>query len=430
MKHICTTLFLALLAIPHLVNAQKTYFIAPNGNDKNKGDRFRPFGSWDYINVLVKDGRLTPGDTVFIRGGVYQSNYGDAETNHVLWRNIHGTAEQRICIMAFPGEAPILGLDDINTTQSDPTGLKIEQCSYLHIAGLRVSGLNQIQDGSGLSRGIDISLTSNSIFENLEIDHIGGYGLVLGENTVRSMFVNIDVHHIFDSLTVTGRWNNANGIHCNSASADQDTFRYCRVWKCSNDGFDLTRSTGNFVLEGCWAFWNGYKPYSWDVAGEGSGFKAGQKLHGKMLKRVGKSERVLQSCMAFENRQAGFNQDNGASSFVLFNNISYQNGNGNDGCGFTCEGVRAELLKEFRNNISFKDPQPTRGKTATGMNNSWNVAYNICPNDFISLSSNGADGYRKPNGLLPSLTFLQLKDDSELLKNMTAGEVVSNGSIY
>ena len=429
MKHIYATIVivLALLAIPHVVGAQKTYFISANGNDRNIGDRSRPFASWDYVNVLVKDGRLTPGDTVFIRGGVYYSNYGNDEQNHVLWRNIHGTAEQRICIMAFPGETPILGLDDINTTQSDPVGLRIEQCSYLHIAGLRISGLNQVADGSGLSSGVDISYTNNSIFENLEIDNIGGYGLLLGDDTESSLFLNIDVHHIYDSLTAGSPWKNANGIHCAAATAGQDTFRFCRVWKCSNDGFDLKQSTGNFVLEGCWSFWNGYKPYSWEAAGGGSGFQIGRGSNPRKLKKASGSARVINACMAFENRQVGFNQDNAAYSFALFNNISYQNGIDTYGCGFTCEKVKPKLVQEFRNNISFNDRQAVRG-ASMGVNNSWNADYEISAKDFMSVSSNGVDGYRLPNGGLPILSFLRLKDDSELLKSMMPGDVVTTGT--
>ena len=43
-----------------------TYYISPEGNDSNKGSLDSPFASLQHVNKLVQ-----PGDTVYIRGGLY-----------------------------------------------------------------------------------------------------------------------------------------------------------------------------------------------------------------------------------------------------------------------------------------------------------------------------------------------------------------------
>ncbi|MEO6490196.1 MAG: hypothetical protein ABIO04_09675 [Ferruginibacter sp.] len=413
------SILLLLGGFANIVEGQSSYYISTTGNNANPGSLYQPFLTWEFINTIYKDGRFKPGDTVFIRGGVYRTTYGNGRTNHVLLSNIQGNAEKKIVIMAFPREFPVLMLDDINTTYKDPTGLKIEHCVYMHLKGLRISGLGQVENGKGLSRGMDIYDSKNCIFELMEVDHIGGYGLILGDSTVRNLFLNIDIHHIYDSLTVKDNWNNANGINCTGGStADNDTFRYCRTWKCSDDGFDFYKSNGNFILQGCWSFWNGYKPNNFQSAGDGSGFKLGPAIDYPNRKKDNQRNtvlRVITNCIAFENRLVGFNQNNGEMKYIMFNNTSFHNGNSTFGYGFMWDYIHPAPIQDFKNNISYKDLYPRRGQETEGSNNSWCEGFKISSCDFVSLNSAGMDERRNPDGSLPILQFLRLKRGSPLI---------------
>ena len=123
------------------------YYIATTGSDGNAGSISSPFRNWQKINDIG----LQAGDTVFIRGGTYRSTYNAAVWQHLYFSNLNGTASQPVVIMAYPGEYPIFNLDNITPTISDPTALVIEDCNYLHIIGLRVTGLKQIPSGAEVS---------------------------------------------------------------------------------------------------------------------------------------------------------------------------------------------------------------------------------------------------------------------------------------
>src|SRR5205085_12016371 len=61
------TLVVTLVAAPAVASAA-TYYVATTGNDANPGSLSAP---WRTISVAVS--RLTAGDTLYIRGGVYTS---------------------------------------------------------------------------------------------------------------------------------------------------------------------------------------------------------------------------------------------------------------------------------------------------------------------------------------------------------------------
>lgn len=375
------------------------YYISPTGKDSNPGTEVLPFKTLGKISELT----LSAGDTVYIRGGVYATTHGNSAWTHLYFQNIKGNASSPIVITAYPGEQPVFDLSNIKPAVSDPTALVIENCNYIHVKGIRITGLKQITTGAGVSRGIDLRNVTNSKFEQIELDHIGGYGFILSNGTNDNLFLNCDAHHMDDRYTTDGgAWGNANGFQCTGgSSATRNTFDGCRAWWISDDGFDLYSTNGIVTFKNCWAFWNGYEPGTFTKRGDGSGFKLGpmnSPLHNTIT-------RTLIRCFAFENASAGFNQNNGDTRYQVYNCTSFNNPD----YGFMWDYVSPAPTQDFKNNLSFQDGTARRGAETNGVTNSWNITPAPSNSYFQSLSSVGADGPRKADGSLPDITLMHLK---------------------
>jgi hypothetical protein len=85
----------------------KTWFVAPTGNDADPGTQARP---WKTINAALK--RLEPGDTLYLREGVYFEN---------VYCAVAGKPDAPITIRSYPGELAVIdgGFPEF---QEDPGG--------------------------------------------------------------------------------------------------------------------------------------------------------------------------------------------------------------------------------------------------------------------------------------------------------------------
>lgn len=108
------------LLVLSAVGSAATYYVAPNGNDTNKGTLAAPFASLDKATYTAG-----PGDTIYVRGGTYrfakrQNLKGNG--NSTAWENL----------TAYPGEKPIID-ESAFTETGDPI---VSGGSYLKISGL------------------------------------------------------------------------------------------------------------------------------------------------------------------------------------------------------------------------------------------------------------------------------------------------------
>ena len=96
------------------ISPANTFFVATDGNDANPGTQSQP---WRTIQKAAS--MLTAGQTVMVRGGVYNEKVTPANS---------GIPGQYITYMAFPGETPVI----------DGTGI------YLNLSDYRRDGLIQV----------------------------------------------------------------------------------------------------------------------------------------------------------------------------------------------------------------------------------------------------------------------------------------------
>jgi hypothetical protein len=391
------------------------YYVSPTGSDANPGTITQPFRTWQKLTTV-----MSKGDTAYIRGGTYTTTQSASASVHCLWENMNGTSADSFFIKNYPGESPVLDLSNINPANNDPTILIIRNCSYLHVEGLRVTGLKQRSNGAGVSRAIDLQGTSHSLFSRIEADHIGGYGFILSDDSNDNYFLNCDAHHMDDRLTTDGgAWGNANGFQCTGGStATRNTFDGCRAWWISDDGFDLYGTSGTFTFKNCWAFWNGNEPGTFTKRGDGDGFKLGPHKAGAASNST--IIRDLRNCLSFENRRAGFDQNDGDIGTRMYNCGSFKN----DKKGYQWGYVSPAPTCDFKNNWAYQNGEEAQtGSEITGTTNSWTIpGLTIVNADFMSVSSAGADGPRKADGSLPDLNFLKPSAGSKLIN---AGTIIS-----
>jgi hypothetical protein len=85
-----------------------TFYVATNGSDSNPGTIDQPFATWEKLSSV-----MVAGDLAYIRGGTYRSTKGASAEVVCRWENLKGTAGDTIKIWAYPGESPVLNLDNI-----------------------------------------------------------------------------------------------------------------------------------------------------------------------------------------------------------------------------------------------------------------------------------------------------------------------------
>lgn len=413
--------------------AGTVYYMSPTGSNSNNGlSTSTPFLTIEYAVTF-----LTPGDTLYLRGGTYTSAKTTDIVNRFYIQNVSGTSTDSIFIKNYPGETVVFDLSTPTvpgTAGDGPVGLKIQDCDWLHVEGIRVTGLAQNPANINSPAGLILYDSDNITLERIEVDNIGGYGLYIqgtmpggqepGDGCQNVLVYNCDAHHNGDSFS---GWGGANGFNITGGDLSTNIrFKGCRAWWNSDDGFDLYSVDSDVIYEDCWAFWNGYQPGTFLTAGDGMGFKLGPNN----TNQAGTTLRRLYKCVSFENRRFNFDQNvsnNITCTFEVYNCTSYD---GRDGQSFFFGG-NTSIAQKFKNNIAVQ-PNTVNGTEiqsgANVSNNTWNGGVTANTSDFISISSIGMDGPRQADGSLPVTNFLRLVEGSDLINAGTNVGLPFNGA--
>jgi Right handed beta helix region/PKD domain len=386
-----------------------TYYVATNGNDANSGALTSPFATWEYAAS-----QLVAGDILYIRGGTYQQSKSAETSIQINWSGLNGTAGSPIQISNYPDESPIMDLSTILHTPSGVFGLLIQNSSHVNIKGLRITGLAQNPAGNAVE-GMALWSCNNLKIENVTVDNIGGSAFTF-LNCDNNLILNCDANNCGDKFG-SSPWDGANGFSITSSgnTSTGNTFRGCRAWWISDDGWDFFNSGGTVTIENCWAFWNGYQPGTFTTAGNGCGYKLGPG-NGNTTSII----RTVRNCLAFENRYNGFDENYNSSSRYpaqLDNNTAYSNG---VGIGYNYDFHQTDRVNLFRNNIGYVSAANIAiNAQSTQATNSWQGGITVSNTDFLSISSLGMNGARQADGSLPSLDFLKLAPGSDLINTGT-----------
>jgi hypothetical protein len=105
------------------------YVISPDGNDNNPGTLEKPWATF------AKFSTLQPGDTLYVRGGLYR-------VAQPVVLTAKGTAQNWITLTAWPGERPVFNAEDFiknpKLREDKASVFDFQACEFLRVEGLEV----------------------------------------------------------------------------------------------------------------------------------------------------------------------------------------------------------------------------------------------------------------------------------------------------
>lgn len=185
---------------------EKVYYVSVDGSDENPGTLKAP---WRTIQKAANT--LVAGETVLVRGGVYE------EFVHI--RRSGSATEGFITFRAYPGERPILEGKNLKPSDDHDSLLLISKASFIAVHGFEIRGLSTYSANHYISGfkvnggGSYISIINNNIHSISNHSSNGNaHGLVVYGDSITPISNIIisgnEVHHLVsgssESLTLDG----------------------------------------------------------------------------------------------------------------------------------------------------------------------------------------------------------------------------------
>jgi hypothetical protein len=367
-----------------------TYYVSyVSGNDVNTGTTLAsPFKTITKAVAVA-----VAGDIIYLRGEVhsYAAKINISKT---------GTAGAKFYLLAYPGDAtrPVLDFSAMTVNSSN--------------RGVDVSGSFWVFKGFDIYKAGDNGMHvngSNNIVEFCAFYENADTGLQLDNGASNNQMINCDSYYNIDPAE-----GNADGFAVKLNVGTGNSFRGCRAWQNSDDGWDGLLNVGlgtnpSTTYDSCWVFLNGYRKNMTLSLGNGNGFKMGgnQELH----------DVVLRNCLAVYNREKGFDQNNNKGSMILYNCTGYKNGR-NYGMNNYDPAAGEEMV--IKNSVSYLGTNTDVFRTvAVRTNNSWQSPFVVTAADFASLDTAVLRAPRNADGSLPAISLMKLAQGSDLIDGGT-----------
>ncbi len=403
-------LFLLLIKLSGV--SATTFYVAVNGSNSNNGSISQPFATIQRAQEAVK-----PGDTVYIRGGVYKMQEEQIARKERIWAFVNyldksGKEGAPIHYWAYPNEKPLFDFSGIKAEGLRITAFYVSG-SWIHFKGLEVTGV-QVTIKTHTQSECFENQGSNNIYEMLSM-HDGmaiGFYLVKGSD---NLVLNCDAYNNWDPVSENGKGGNTDGFGCHpSEGSKRNKFYGCRAWFNSDDGYDVISSHESVSFENCWAFYNGFGT-DFKSLGDGNGFKGGG--YGSRAANLIPDpvpRHTIQFCLAVRNKANGFYSNHHISGSNWFNNSAYKNGTNFNMLNRLKDNVTdvPGYGHVMQNNIGYKGRNELQNidKAQSSLkNNSFDMELNFSDNDFVTLDEALLKSPRKPDGSLPDIHFMKLK---------------------
>ena len=323
-----------LFAILSVKSFSINYYVSPAGDDNNNGLTI----SNSFLTIERATYAVAPGDTVFIRNGIYTKIYPESL---IVFLTISGTATNPITFKNYPGETPVLQLNSTNWA-----GISLNGNDYIIIDGLTIIGNND-----------NITL-AYAINQQLNINNPATSGSGIAINSEYNNATNKPHHNIVRNCTISKC--GGGGIY--TYNADYSTIENNTIFECGwyapygNSGISLYQSWNsdnfngikNFITNNtCYRNENYIPFYVVGSITDGNGIiiDDGRNTQNNSTLGIYNGTTYVANNLVFDNGARGihcYESDN----VVIINNTTYQNCRSS----FTQEG---ELTAFNASNISF-----------------------------------------------------------------------------
>ncbi|MDD3322867.1 MAG: hypothetical protein PHS59_15620 [Paludibacter sp.] len=407
------TLLLIQLVVANNISS-KTYYVSPTGTSSNSGSFSSPY---NYATALSKS--LTAGDSLIFRGGTYSFSSKQSISKS-------GSSGNLVYFVAYNSEVPVFDFRTEPYNSSNP-GISLSG-SYFLLKGFIIQGAGD--------NGLIVS-GSNNVIENciFRWNCDSGLQMKTGSN---NLIINCDSYENFDYMTggtsSPDYGGNADGFADKQyTNTGTNTYRYCRSWLNSDDGWDSYEKVGNTVYDSSWCYANG--PAEYDMTdhirfktdsaawfskfkntsgryvvknyGNGNGFKLGGNYTA--------NNATLNNCVSVANTVKGFDQNNNNGAMTLYNCTGYNN---KPDYGFSNASYGTLNIKNSVS-LSSKSSNSFKAKTVTETFNSWDTGFSCVTGDFVSLDVTQLINNRQADGSLPDISLLHQKSTSGLIDKGT-----------
>ncbi len=274
----------------------------------------------DPASVTDAIAKLSAGNTIWLLEGTYEFS----ETI-VISENNSGTADAMKSIRAYNGADVVFDFSGQGAPSDSRRGIVLDG-DYWHFYGFEIT--KAADNGmllSGNNNIIERMIFNDNQDSGLQLSRYNTSAATIADWPTNNLILNCTSKNNCDNKTME----NADGFAAKLTCGEGNVFDGCLSYNNSDDGWDLfakkeTGPIGVVTIQNCIAFRNGYTEFGEGYGDcDGNGFKLGGSGIG--------SAHVVKNCLAFENLNCGFTDNNNPKLESLTNCTAYNNGVGSNG---------------------------------------------------------------------------------------------------
>lgn len=317
------------------VPAAGDIFCSPNGTGSGDSEK-------DPTSVTNAISKLTAGHTIYLLGGTYKFS-----EMILIDSSNSGTANAMKTIKPYNGADVVFDFSGQGEANASKRGIVLDG-DYWHFYGFEIT--KAADNGmllSGSNNTIERMVFNDNQDTGLQLSRYNTSAATIADWPSNNLILNCTSKNNCDDKTME----NADGFAAKLTCGEGNVFDGCMSYNNSDDGWDLyakteTGPTGVVTIQNCVAFRNGYTEFGEGYGKcDGNGFKLGGGGVG--------TAHVVKNCLAFENLNCGFTDNNNPKLGSLTNCTAYNNNLGgnkkyNIAC-YRCDDPGAD----FSNVISY-----------------------------------------------------------------------------
>ncbi len=324
-------------------------YCSPDATSSGKGTKDSP------IDVKSAISMVKAGGTIYLLGGTYKFS-----EQLLIEESNSGTADAMKTIMAYPGDSVVFDFSGQGEANSSVRGIVLDG-SYWHFYGFELT--KAADNGmllSGDNNKIEMMVFNDNQDTGLQLSRYQTSYSTVAQWPSNNLVLNCTSKNNCDNATME----NADGFAAKLTCGEGNVFDGCMAYNNSDDGWDLYAKTetgpiGVVTIKNSVAFRNGYTEFGEGYGDcDGNGFKLGGAGVG--------SPHIVENCLAFENLNCGFTDNNNPDLAVMKDCTAYNNGVGGKGKA-NVMAYRCSNGCDFENVMSFYFTDKVSDTGATGI---------------------------------------------------------------